>query len=291
MTTNGPKYPDSQGEHGESEPTAQFELPGEVVPQEEHGGIDVRIPSGQLEPAPAARKTVAVPSSVARWVVLTLVVLLALVAGLLYAMIKSPGNTAAVAATSSPSASSNVSASTAAASGSPSAGGVPSPSAGLGGSGSAVATSSASASAQSTDSSQPSTAFSPINGTVYLPAPVDGSVDTKIDVVISNTDYPYSTRFNCPNQSAVDWNVAGYSTFTTTVGIPDSAQNATGVTITMTFADQNGKVLSVSKTSIGQPATVRVPLAGVERLTMSCNRQPNNSYNYVALGNASLSGS
>jgi hypothetical protein len=294
VTPNGPNHPDAQGEHGESTPTEQFEMPGEIVPHEEHDGIDVHIP-GQLEPAPAARKTVAVTSNVARWVLLTLVVLLALVAGLLYTILKSPAKTAVVAATSSPSASvsASASASTAAATSSPSAGSVPSPSAGVGESGSAAATSSASA--PSTESSQPSASFSPINGTAYLPVPVDGGgyVDTKVDVVISNVDYPYSTRFYCPNQTAIDWNVAGYATFTANVGIPDNAPGATGSTVTMTFADQNGKVLSVSKTSIGQPSSIRVPLAGVDRLTMTCNRQANNgSYvNYVALGNASLSGS
>jgi len=269
---------------GQGEPTIE----GEIVPREEHSGVDVRIP-GPIEPAPPRK--IAVSRTTARWVLLTLIVLLALVAALLYLLVK-PASKAADAADSAKSTpTATAVAATASAAPSVSA----SPTTAPGGASPAAsdgATAGPSASAQDLASSTPNPAFSPINGTLYLPAPVDGSVETKVDVLISNVDYPYSTRFYCPtNNSTLDWNVAGYSTFTTTLGIPDNAQGATGATLTMTFSDQNGKVLSVNKTAIGQPATIHIPITGVERLVVTCNRTANNGsgYNQVALGNAAVS--
>lgn len=290
---SGQSNPRSRGERDEprEEPVPQTgALPtveGEIVAHEEHSGIDVRIP-GPVEPAPP-KTTIAVPRNTARWVLITLVVLLALVAGLLYALLKpaSPKG-AEAAATGSPSPS----ASAASASPSPSAALSPTEPAG-GPSPTASGEATPGASPQSTASSAPNPAFSPVNGIAYLGAPVDGSgsVGTKDDVVISGTDYPYSARLYCPSSSPIDWNVAGYSVFTATLGIPDNASGATGATITMTFSDQNGKVLSVDKTAIGQPASVRIPLSGVYRLVVSCNRTANNGSdsNQVALGNGAVS--
>lgn len=268
---------------GQGEPTIE----GEIVPREEHNGVDVRIPA-PIEPAPPQK--IAVSRTTARWVLLTLIVLLALVAALLYLVVKpspKPAN-AADTAKSTPSATAAAASASAAPSDSASA---TTPPGGASPAASDGATAGASASAQNLASSTPNPAFSPINGTLYLPTPVDGSVDTKVDVTISNVDYPYSTRFYCPSNSTLDWNVAGYSIFTTVLGIPDNAQGATGATITMTFSDQNGKVLSVNKTAIGQPANVKIPISGVERLVVTCNRTANNGsgYNQVALGNAAVS--
>ncbi|MBS2961867.1 hypothetical protein KGA66_02325 [Actinocrinis puniceicyclus] len=291
---SGQSNPRPRGERGEpleepeQETAALPTVEGEIVPHEEHSGIDVRIP-GPVERAPT--KTIPVPRKTALWVLLTLVLLLALVAGLLYALLKHTSPKAAEAgATGSPSASATATAPSA--SPSPSAALSPTEPAG-GPSPTASGEATSGASPQSTASSAPNPAFSPVNGVAYLGTPVDGSnnVDTKTDVVISGTDYPYSSRFNCPSYSAIDWNVAGYSVFTATLGIPDNASGATGATVTMTFSDQNGKVLSVNKTAIGQPAVVRIPLSGVDRLIVSCNRSANNgsNYNYVALGNGAVS--
>ncbi len=286
---SGQTNPPTQGEWSESEQGplhagGEPAIDGEIVPREEHSGVDVRIP-GPVEPAPPQK--IAVSKTTARWVLLTLVVLLALVAALLYLVVKPATKPAADASNTKPTATAVAATASAAPSDSPSPTTAPG-----GASPAASGDATPSTSAQVSVSGSPNPGFSPINGTVYLGTPIDGSsVDTKIDVQISGTDYPYSSRFYCPNSYPIDWNVAGYSTFTTTLGVPDNASGATGATITMTFSDQNGKVLSVNKTAIGQPATVHIPLSGVDRLVISCNRTANNGggYNFVALGNAAVS--
>lgn len=77
---SGQTNPPTQGEWSESEqgPLHAGDEPtidGEIVPREEHSGVDVRIP-GPIEPAPPQK--IAVSKTTARWVLLTLVVLLAL---------------------------------------------------------------------------------------------------------------------------------------------------------------------------------------------------------------------
>ena len=108
---------------------------------------------------------------------------------------------------------------------------------------------------------------------------------------ISNVDYASGATFYCPTNGLIDWNVAGYSTFSTEFGIPDNAPYATGVTDTATFTDQNGRTLKVVTTSIGQPVAVSFSVSGVERLIMTCSRQGSNASanNQAAFGNALLS--
>jgi len=293
VTTNGPNHPDAQDERGETQRIEQVQ--GEIVQHEEHGPaaheepgtIEVRIPA-PLEPVPP--KTIAVRPKVARAMLLALFLLVVLVAALLYVVLKPTDKTAPAAAGSPSPTSASASAS---ASASPSAVALPSPSGADSASASADATSSASG--QSTDSAAPGTSFTPINGTVPLGSPVDNGdgVSSNVDVSISNVDYPNSVTLNCANSATTDWDVAGYASFTATLGIPDTARGATGSTITMTFANENGQTLAVAKTSIGQPANVRIALTGVHRLAISCTRQSSNGYGYnqVALGNASFSGS
>jgi hypothetical protein len=290
VTTNGPNHPGAQDERGETQPIEQVQ--GEIVQHEEHGpaahegpgAIEVRIPA-PLEPAPP--RTIAVRPKVAQAMLLALFLLAVLVAALLYVLLKPGDKTTTAASTGSPSPTS------ASASVTPSA--VALPSASGAESASASADASSSASGQSTDSAVPNSSFTPINGTAPLGAPVDNGaeVSTNVDVTISNVDYPNSVTLNCANSATTDWDVAGYASFTTTLGIPDTARGATGSTITMTFANENGQTLDVAKTSIGQPANVRIPLTGVHRLAISCTRQSSNGYGYnqVALGNASFSGS
>ena len=83
--------------HGASEPTIE----GEIVPHEQHSGVDVRIP-GPIEPAPPQK--IAVSRTTARWVLLTLILLLALVAALLYLVVKPSSKPVADAGKSTPSA-------------------------------------------------------------------------------------------------------------------------------------------------------------------------------------------
>ena len=141
--------------------------------------------------------------------------------------------------------------------------------------------------------SEPSSGFTPPFGTEYLPSPVDGdgNVSVQEDVHISDIDYANSTTFYCPTSGLIDWNVAGYGTFSAQYGIPDNAQDATGVTNKITFTDQNGRTLDVATTSIGQPVKISFSVSGVDRLVMSCARQGSNdsTNNLVALGNAQLS--
>ncbi len=141
------------------------------------------------------------------------------------------------------------------------------------------------------DTTVPSGSFSPVFGVQSLGGPVDGSVETGEDVHISNVDYPDSIGMYCPTSNLLDWNVAGFATFTAEFGIPDDARSATAITNTMTFTDQNGQRLGVAKTSIGQPAHVQFALKGATRLIVSCDRQGSNDSvnNVVALGNASVS--
>ncbi len=149
----------------------------------------------------------------------------------------------------------------------------------------------ASASDSPSNTAAPAGTFSPVFGSQYLGSPVDGDVSTQRDVHISNVDYPNSIGFYCPTSGMIDWNVAGYTTFTAVFGIPDDARSSTGITNGVTFSDQNGHQLGTAKASIGQPAPIQIALKGATRLVMACDRQGSNDStdNYVALGNASLS--
>ncbi|HEV2634029.1 MAG TPA: hypothetical protein VGX23_02710 [Actinocrinis sp.] len=313
------EYPDPRpGEYREPQPTQEY-VAGEIVPagygptqqiptqngpaQPGHPGIDVPVSSAPFPvqlPPPAPQNPDGPPPVLVKRrtlsVLLCLLLVLALaVVGLLYTTLNKGTKTLVVAGATSPSASptdtaaSDPSTPTAG----PSSGGSP---------GTAptntAATADASPAATGTDGGAlvvgpGGSSFAPPFGTQYLGEPIDaaGGVDTKTDVTISNVDYPDSTEFYCPTTGLDDWNVAGYSSFTATFGIPDDAQYATGITNTVTFSDQNGKTLGTATTSIGQPAKVSFPLTGVVRLIVNCARQGSNasSDNMVALGNASVS--
>lgn len=298
-----------------SDPTEQEQLRGdeqtrsyEIEPRAEHDAaepqqvppteiVEVHIPSGQPNlPVPRPLGIVVRKRRLAL-LYLMIALLLVVIGGMAYALIANRSTTvAAASSTGSPSASSQASATETAtdATDGPSPGG--SASGGPGASGSATAGPSDGGTASSADALGPAaqgTGFTPPFGTEFLPAPVDGdaNVDPGQDVHISDVDYANSVTLYCPTNGLIDWNVAGYHTFSAEFGVPDNAQSATGVTNTVTFTDQNGKALGSATTSIGQPKKLTFSVTGVDRLIMSCARQGanNSANNQVTLGNALLS--
>lgn len=295
------KSPDpSEGER-ESEPTRFYDFEGEgeteVVPVEHqapvsgHAGIDVPVPPTPL-PVPAGPPPIPVRRSILLTLLTILIVLLVAV-GALIAVVLGHSNKAlaTTTSTSSPTSTTASAIDSSSASSDPSAGST----AGAGSSPSDGASAGPSPSADSASPSTdvtPSESFSPPFGTQYLTGPVDGSgVGTNVDVKLSSVDYPNSVNFYCPTNGLLDWDVAGYSTFTTTFGIPDDAPYAAGITNTITFTNENGKTLGSATTTVGQPAKVSFALNGAVRLVITCTRQGSNDSadNVVALGNAEVS--
>lgn len=257
----------------------------EIVPWE-YGTVDTPVPQTQLPVGPELPKQQKPPMLVQRRTMSVMmgliVVLLLVVGGLAFAVLGSSKSSAAapsaVGITSPPAVASTDA--------------LPSPSPSLDVSVSPSDTLATDTStADPTDTSSPSAGFSAPLGSQPLGSPVDGEVDTGNDEHISNVDYPDSIRFYCPTSGLLDWNVAGFTTFTAVFGIPDDAQSATAIINTMTFSDQNGHQLAMAKTALGQPAQIQFALKGATRLIMSCDRQGSNDSvnNFVTLGNPLLS--
>jgi hypothetical protein len=109
----------------------------------------------------------------------------------------------------------------------------------------------------------------------------------------SSTFYCYGPQGNGQPDEA--FNVAGHSLFKTEVGIPDDAANATSLDETVIFADQAGtQLIKPIVVSLGHPAAVKLNIAGVDQLEVSCtgtntqNQQQDNN-NVLTLGNAFVS--
>jgi len=129
----------------------------------------------------------------------------------------------------------------------------------------------------------------------YLGPPIDSSDSYDEDVQISGKDYSKSSVFHCDThqddgQPFANWNSAGYSTFTGMIGIPDNAHSATGSIITVTFYDQNRKLLGQAVVSIGHPQPVTINLNGAIRMQMNCVSKDNpTSYSpALAFGDGAL---
>jgi hypothetical protein len=301
MSTTGgfPEPAEREGEEGiDSSITRRYEVepalaaePAQAAPTEI---VEVVVPSGGSR-LPVRRPTgVVVRRRKLALMYLVIFALVVVVAAMAYVMVTNKSNqVAAVSSNSSRTASAQDSA-TSTGTGtdsSPSSSGVAGASNSPGSSASGSASDGSSAtSTGGTAATDGGTGFTPPFGTEYLPAPVDGDVYTHQDVHIGNVDYATSSSFYCPTSGLIDWNVAGYKTFTAEFGIPDDAQSATGVSNTVTFTDQNGKTLGQSTTSLGQQVKISLSVSGVDRLIMSCARQGtnNSTNNLVALGNALL---
>jgi len=130
-------------------------------------------------------------------------------------------------------------------------------------------------------------------------ATVDNAVLDTGQVVISAHPYVNSIAFYCNGQQSGQpdeaFDVAGSSTFTAVLGIPDDTQNATGLIATITFSNESGQRIGQQfQVSLGHPADVTLDIKGVTQLGMTCdgrNRQTSQTASdfHVAFGDAAVS--
>lgn len=118
----------------------------------------------------------------------------------------------------------------------------------------------------------------PPGGTRYLsalnPTVNNGGVSTGQQVIAAQ-EYTSSLLFGCygPNSDQPDeaYDVAGSSTFTAVVGIPDDASGATDVIASVTFTNEaSQRVGQPVQVSLGHPVRVRLHIAGVTQLGITC---------------------
>jgi cell division protein FtsL len=115
--------------------------------------------------------------------------------------------------------------------------------------------------------------------------------------VIKTVPYPHSISFDCSSGGTPGeaFNVAGSSTLSGEIGIPDDSPNATGVIATVIFTDEaNRQVGKPVQVSLGHPVRISMPIQGVIQLGMTCtgrdqgtNEQANGFQ--VAIGDAGVS--
>lgn len=103
--------------------------------------------------------------------------------------------------------------------------------------------------------------------------PVDGS-DNSGPVRFASQQYPRSVSMSCyaAKDDYLQWDVAGSSTFSTTVGIADDAQDAFGAVAQFAFYDQDNRALLPHPVdvSVGHPAPIHLNLANVVNLRVTC---------------------
>jgi hypothetical protein len=115
--------------------------------------------------------------------------------------------------------------------------------------------------------------------------------------VIKTVPYPHSISFDCSYGGTPGevFNVAGSSTLSGEIGIPDNSPNATGVIATVTFTDEaNRQVGKPVQVSLGQPVRISMPIKGVTQLGMTCTGRDQEtnaqaSGFQAAIGNAGVS--
>jgi hypothetical protein len=151
-------------------------------------------------------------------------------------------------------------------------------------------------------SPSPTISDAPTDPSHYLsnktPTVQNSGLDTG-QVVIAANPYVNSITFNCdgPMSGQPDeaYDVAGSSTFTAVLGIPDNTQYATGLIATITFSNEAGQQIGQQvQVSLGHPANVTLDITGVTQLGMTCdgrNRQTSQTASGfdVAFGNAAVS--
>jgi hypothetical protein len=130
---------------------------------------------------------------------------------------------------------------------------------------------------------------------------VEDSEDATVNsgpVNFNNKTYENSLSVTCP-QGGTDlaYDVDGASFLNATIGIPDNAQNAAGVTTTVTFF-KNGPSTQLAapiNVSVGKPQVIHLDLNGASQLDFTCaavNNATQNSMQLVfALGSAQLTNS
>lgn len=162
-------------------------------------------------------------------------------------------------------------------------------------------------SASATPAAAPSTGTT--GGTTLSPAGYFSALQPTVDhgeaqtgpQSMSAKSYPDSVTFSCdgpqggyqPEDEAYD--VAGNTLFTAVVGIPDNADDATGLAETVIFASQNGTQLGKPVVvSLGSPARVSLNISRVTQLQVTCTgvvepgHQQDDS-NQLTLGDAHIS--
>jgi hypothetical protein len=151
-------------------------------------------------------------------------------------------------------------------------------------------------------SPSPTISDAPTDASHYLsnktPTVQNSGLDTG-QVVIAANPYVNSITFNCDGpmsgQPDLAYDVAGSSTFTAVLGIPDNTQYATGLIATITFSNEAGQQIGQQvQVSLGHPANVTLDITGVTQLGMTCdgrNRQTSQTASGfdVAFGNAAVS--
>ncbi|MBT8227538.1 MAG: hypothetical protein HKP61_07215 [Dactylosporangium sp.] len=105
--------------------------------------------------------------------------------------------------------------------------------------------------------------------------PVGGTISSHGAVSFGGKRYPRSIQKYCyrPTQTYLEWNVAGSSKFTATLGISDDTEDSFGAIAEMIFYDQDGHELLPKPVdvSVGHPQPVEIPLSGVVHLRVTCS--------------------
>jgi hypothetical protein len=162
----------------------------------------------------------------------------------------------------------------------------------------------AAAAARSNATPSSSSGGAALSGGTYLSAlqPTVNNADLGTGAqTMSATAYPNSITFGCDGTANTDqpdeaFDVAGRTSFSAVVGIPDNTQNATSLNETVTFANQSGtQLMKPVVVSLGSPASVQLNISGVTQLEMTCSgtdpqTQQQDDDNVVTLGNAYISG-
>jgi hypothetical protein len=136
-----------------------------------------------------------------------------------------------------------------------------------------------------TDSIEPSpaeTTDGPTDAPVDTPATkyldgedtLEGGFDAE-PVTFSAKRFPRGLSFTCTSatSSSLQWNVAGYRTFTAVAGVDDRTQAAFGEVVEFLFYDQDGHQLNAKplEVSMGHSRAVSLKLTNVVSLRMTCS--------------------
>jgi len=130
---------------------------------------------------------------------------------------------------------------------------------------------------QPTEPTEPEPSDSPDDtpATKYLDSeePLEGGFAAEA-VNFSAQRYPRGIQFWCSSatSSRLQWNVAGYRTFTAFAGIDDRTANSFGAIVEFIFYDQDGRQLVPKpvEVSVGRARKVSIDLNGVVNLRMTC---------------------
>lgn len=147
------------------------------------------------------------------------------------------------------------------------------------------------------DTSPSPSAGSVVLSTLPLPPPQGqtGYVSAT-SVQIGTTTLPNSIRFTCSfpgfGSGSITYNVAGYKSMTSTIGVPNDATNGVGNSAKITFLKDGTTQLGTPLTIVvGRPQTIHLDLRDATQLQIQCAAK--NSGNLgaamdIALGDATL---